>query len=77
MLALGRLWSRQVNPPGVTKAAAWRAGAPTTATGTRGVGLRRVYLTILPMLRWAGRSFAVANADPEVLAVASGRAPGQ
>jgi hydroxymethylpyrimidine pyrophosphatase-like HAD family hydrolase len=28
----------------------------------------------LPMLRWAGRSFAVANAHPDVLAAATDRA---
>ncbi|MGO2043291.1 MAG: HAD family hydrolase, partial [Cellulosimicrobium funkei] len=27
----------------------------------------------LPMLRWAGRSFAVANAHPDVLAAATDR----
>ena len=30
----------------------------------------------LPMLTWAGRSFAVANAHPEVLASATDHCPG-
>jgi hydroxymethylpyrimidine pyrophosphatase-like HAD family hydrolase len=29
----------------------------------------------LPMLRWAGTSYAVANAHPDVIAAASHRAP--
>ncbi len=59
----------EINARGVTKAAAlvrW--------TAERGVEPERVWAfgdmpNDLPMLRWAGRSFAVANAHPDVLAV--------
>ncbi|MFN8097902.1 MAG: HAD family hydrolase [Dermatophilaceae bacterium] len=65
----------ELNPPGVTKAAAlerWCA--------ERGIGREEVWAfgdmpNDLPMLRWAGRSFAVANADPEVLAATTDRCP--
>ncbi len=59
----------EINARGVTKAAAlvrW--------TTERGVEAQQVWAfgdmpNDLPMLRWAGRSFAVANAHPDVLAV--------
>ena len=59
----------EINARGVTKAAAlirWSA--------ERGVDPERVWAfgdmpNDLPMLRWAGRAFAVANAHPDVLAV--------
>jgi hydroxymethylpyrimidine pyrophosphatase-like HAD family hydrolase len=61
----------EIGPPGVTKAtglAAWCAA--------RGIAAEEVLAfgdmpNDLPMLRWAGRSYAVANAHPEVLAAAT------
>jgi Cof subfamily protein (haloacid dehalogenase superfamily) len=61
----------EVGPPGVTKAstlAAW--------CGARGIGAADVVAfgdmpNDLPMLLWAGTSYAVANATPEVLAAAT------
>lgn len=60
----------EVTAPGVTKAAAlerWAAGL--------GVGAAEVWAfgdmpNDLPMLRWAGRAFAIAGGHPDVLAVA-------
>lgn len=61
----------EIGPAGVSKAstlASWCAA--------RGIPPHRVWAfgdmpNDLPMLRWAGRSFAVANAHPEVLASAT------
>ena len=60
----------EVNPPGVTKAAGlarWCA--------ERGIDASQVWAfgdmpNDLPMLGWAGRSYAVANAHPDVLSAA-------
>ncbi|MEO6789576.1 MAG: HAD family hydrolase [Ornithinibacter sp.] len=65
----------EISAPGVTKAAAlerWCAG--------RGVGSAAVWAfgdmpNDLPMLTWAGVSFAMANGHPEVIATASHACP--
>ena len=59
----------EINARGVTK-----ASALVRWTTERGVQPERVWAfgdmpNDLPMLRWAGRAFAVANAHPDVLAV--------
>lgn len=63
----------EVNPVGVTKGtalAAWCAGLAIEAPQVWAFGDMP---GDLPMLRWAGRGYAVANAHPEVLAAASHR----
>ncbi|QBF46575.1 HAD family hydrolase [Janibacter limosus] len=65
----------EISAVGVTKAAAlagWCAELGIDATDVWAFGDMP---NDLPMLTWAGRSFAVANAHPEVLAVATDRAP--
>jgi HAD superfamily hydrolase (TIGR01484 family) len=65
----------EVNPVGVTKAAAlqrWSA--------ERGIGPEEVWAfgdmpNDLPMIEWAGRGIAVANAHPDVIAAADQVAP--
>jgi HAD superfamily hydrolase (TIGR01484 family) len=65
----------EIGPLGVTKAsslAEWCAG--------RGISASEVWAfgdmpNDLPMLSWAGVSFAVANADPDVVAAANQRCP--
>lgn len=73
----GAVRMTEIGPAGVTKAVAladWCAEqAPAVAAG-------RVWAfgdmpNDLPMLTWAGRSFAVANAHPHVLAAATDTAP--
>jgi Cof subfamily protein (haloacid dehalogenase superfamily) len=62
----------ELGPPGVTKAttlAAWCAARSITADEVLAFGDMP---NDLPMLRWAGRSYAVANAHPDVLAAARG-----
>jgi hydroxymethylpyrimidine pyrophosphatase-like HAD family hydrolase len=57
----------EVGPPGVTKAtalAAWCAARGITADQVVAFGDMP---NDLPMLRWAGHSYAVANAHPEVI----------
>ena len=66
----GALGLAEMTAPGVTKAsglAAW--------CDERGVSAAEVWAcgdmpNDLPMLRWAGRAFAVANAHTDVLAIA-------
>ncbi|MGY4645580.1 HAD family hydrolase [Cellulomonas sp. URHB0016] len=63
----------EISGPGVTKAATLARWA-----GERGIAADDVWAlgdapNDLPMLTWAGRSFAVANAFPEVLAAATDR----
>lgn len=69
----GAVGLAEIGPLGVTKAStleAWCAerGIPASAVWAFGD-----MPNDLPMLTWAGRSFAVANAHPEVLATASHR----
>ena len=62
----------ELGPRGVTKAttlAAWCAARGITADEVVAFGDMP---NDLPMLRWAGRSYAVANAHPDVLAAAGG-----
>lgn len=66
----------EISAPGVTKAAAlaeWCAELGISADEVWAFGDMP---NDLPMLTWAGRSFAVANAHDEVLAVATDHAPG-
>lgn len=65
----------EINPPGVTKAVAlarWSAA--------RGIAAEEVWAfgdmpNDVPMLAWAGRSFAVANGHPDAIAAASDLCP--
>jgi hydroxymethylpyrimidine pyrophosphatase-like HAD family hydrolase len=61
----------EIGPPGVTKAsslAEWSARRGILATDVWAFGDMP---NDLPMLTWAGVSFAVANAHPDVVAAAS------
>ena len=61
----------EIGPPGVTKASAvadWCAARGVAAADVWAFGDMP---NDLPLLRWAGRSFAVANAHPAVLAAAA------
>lgn len=65
----------EIAAPGVTKAATLARW-----TAARGIAPRQVWAVgdapnDLPMLTWAGRAFAVANAHPDVLAAASVTVP--
>jgi len=63
----------EISGPGVTKAATlarWAADRGVAADDVWALGDAP---NDLPMLAWAGRSFAVANAFPEVLAAATDR----
>ena len=67
----------EVGPPGVTKAVAlahW-CSQQEPAVDAGEVWAFGDMPNDLPMLTWAGRSFAVANAHPEVLAAASDHVP--
>ncbi|MBI9113985.1 HAD family hydrolase [Sanguibacter suaedae] len=61
----------EMTAPGVTKAAALARWCTTHDVPAADVWAFGDMPNDLPMLRWAGRSFAVANADPEVLAAAT------
>ena len=70
----GTVGLAEIGPLGVTKASALAAFC-----ASRGIAADEVWAfgdmpNDLPMFRWAGRSFAVANAHDEVLAVATDRA---
>lgn len=58
----------EITGPGVTKAAALTAWVAERGVHPDGVWAFGDMPNDLPMLRWAGRSFAVANADARVLA---------
>jgi Cof subfamily protein (haloacid dehalogenase superfamily) len=65
----------EVNPTGVTKAtalASWCAGLGIESADVWAFGDMP---NDLPMLAWAGRGYAVANAHPDVLAAASHQCP--
>lgn len=65
----------EIGPPGVTKASSlieWCAGRGFSAGDVWAFGDMP---NDLPMLTWAGVSFAVANAHPDVAAAASQRCP--
>lgn len=63
----------EVSAPGVTKAASLARWAASRGVPARDVWALGDAPNDLPMLTWAGRSFAVANAFPEVLAAATDR----
>ncbi len=74
----GAVRMTEIGPPGVTKAVAL---AQWCAEQEPAVAAEQVWAfgdmpNDLPMLAWAGRSFAVANAHPDVLAAATDAAPG-
>jgi hydroxymethylpyrimidine pyrophosphatase-like HAD family hydrolase len=60
----------EVAPPGITKAATLAVLCAELDITAREVVAFGDMPNDLPMLAWAGRSFAVANAHPQVLAVA-------
>lgn len=69
----GAVGLAEIGPPGVTKAstlADWCAEREIPAGAVWAFGDMP---NDLPMLTWAGRSFAVANAHPDVLAAATDR----
>lgn len=66
----GALGLAEVSGPGVSKGATLARWAAARGVSARDVWAFGDMPNDLPMLRWAGRSFAVANAHPDVLAVA-------
>ena len=73
----GAVRMAEIGPQGVTKAVAlaqW-CSEQEPAVAAREVWAFGDMPNDLPMLTWAGRSFAVANAHPEVLATATDGAP--
>lgn len=60
----------EITAPGVTKAAGLARWCRERGVGADGVWAFGDMPNDLPMLRWAGRSFAVGNAHADVLAVA-------
>lgn len=65
----------EISPAGVTKGAALAAWARRRGVPADDVWAFGDAPNDLPMLAWAGRSFAVANAHPDVLAAASDVCP--
>ena len=65
----------EISAPGVTKAAALRRLAAELGYAAEEVIAFGDMPNDLPMLQWAGTSYAVANADPTVLEAADHRAP--
>ena len=65
----------EITGPGVTKAAGLARWEGDLGVGSTDVWAFGDMPNDLPMLRWAGRSYAVANAHPDVLAAASHRCP--
>jgi len=65
----------EISAPGVTKAAALARLADELDVAALDVVAFGDMPNDLPMLTWAGTSYAVANADPSVLAAATHRAP--
>jgi Cof subfamily protein (haloacid dehalogenase superfamily) len=61
----------EMSAPGVTKATALAEWCESNGTDRRGVWAVGDMPNDLPMLMWAGRSFAVANAHPDVLKTAN------
>lgn len=66
----------EISALGVTKAAALREWSDELGIGPQEVWAFGDMPNDLPMLQWAGRSFAVANAHPDVLAAVTDRCPG-
>ena len=67
----GAVGLAEMTAPGVTKATGLAAWCDEHGFAAGDVWACGDMPNDLPMLRWAGRSFAVANAHPEVLATAS------
>lgn len=65
----------EITGPGVTKAAGLARWAAALGVGAADVWAFGDMPNDLPMLRWAGRSYAVANAHPDVLAAVTDRCP--
>ncbi|MBK6887120.1 MAG: HAD-IIB family hydrolase [Tetrasphaera sp.] len=65
----------ELNPPGVTKAAGLERWCAERGLGPEDVWAFGDMPNDLPMLQWAGRSFAVANAEPAVRAVTTDHCP--
>lgn len=66
----------EISAAGVTKAAALAGWCAELGVDAAQVWAFGDMPNDLPMLTWAGRSFAVANAHPDVLAASTDRAPG-
>ncbi len=60
----------EISAPGVTKAAALESFCADLGVGAQDVWAFGDMPNDLPMIVWAGTSFAVANAHPDVLAAA-------
>ena len=60
----------EISAPGVTKAAGLESWCAELGLGAADVWVFGDMPNDLPMIAWAGRSFAVANAHPDVLAAA-------
>ncbi len=65
----------EISAPGVTKAAALAAWCRRLHVAAADVWAFGDMPNDLPMLTWAGTSFAVANAHPDVLAMADHTCP--
>jgi hydroxymethylpyrimidine pyrophosphatase-like HAD family hydrolase len=63
----------EISASGVSKAAALADWCASRGVGPEGVVAFGDAPNDVPMLAWAGRSFAVANAHPEAVAAATGR----
>lgn len=66
----------EISALGVTKAAALREWSDELGIGSEEVWAFGDMPNDLPMLRWAGRSFAVANAHPDVRIAVTDHCPG-
>lgn len=66
----------EISAPGITKAARLVQVADELGVAAADVVAFGDMPNDLPMLAWAGTSYAMADADPAVLAAATHRAPG-
>lgn len=71
----GALGLAEINPAGVTKAAALERWSTERRISARFVWAFGDMPNDLPMIEWAGRGIAVANAHPDVLEAADAVAP--
>ncbi|WP_018156493.1 HAD family hydrolase [Demetria terragena] len=65
----------EISAPGVTKGVALQSWCDERGVAAQDVWAFGDMPNDLPMLAWAGRSYAVANAHPEVLAAATHQCP--
>lgn len=72
----GAIGLAEIGPPGVTKAATLARWCTELGVEPGEVWAFGDMPNDIPMLAWAGRSFAVANAHPEAVAVADARCGG-